>query len=179
MFFLGIALGAVTIALIWWNLTLDALWQPTDRVTVRRILALAGVKPGETVVDLGCGDGRIVIAAAREFGARALGVELDPFRALWGKTWIKLAGLTNTARIVWGDMYKFDISQADVVVLFLSGKANEKLGKKLSTELRPGARIVSYFHPLHSFSPVRIGKSKGGYPLFLYRVGEEDGQIPR
>ncbi len=179
MFYLGIALGAVTIILIWWNLTLDALWQPTDRITVRRILSLAKVKPGEVVIDLGCGDGRIVIAAAREFGARSLGVEIDPFRALWGKAWIRLAGLSDRARIAWGDMYKFNISQADVVVLFLSSKANEKLGRKLATELKPGARIVSYFHPLHGFSPAEIGEAKGGYPLFLYHVGGRNGQIPR
>ncbi len=171
MIYLGIALGAVTLGLIWWNLTLDALWQPTDRVTVRRILSLAGVKPGETVVDLGCGDGRIVVAAAREFGARAVGVEIDPFRALWGKTWIRLAGLSDRAQIVWGDMYKFDLSQADIVVLFLSGKANKKLEGKLASELRPGTRVVSYFHPLYGFTPAEIRGSKGGEPLFLYRMG--------
>ena len=174
MVYLGIALGAITLGFIWWNLSLDALWQPTDRTTVRLILSLAGVKPGETVVDLGCGDGRIVVAAAREYNAYARGVEIDPFRALWGKTWIRLAGLSDRARITWGDMYQFDLSAADVVVLFLSGKANQKLTRKLSRELRTGARIVSYYHPLYDFAPVEVGRAKDGYPLYLYRMGVSD-----
>ncbi|MCX6091935.1 MAG: SAM-dependent methyltransferase, partial [Candidatus Bipolaricaulota bacterium] len=77
---LVVVFAALSLLWLGWNLTLDALWQPTDRVTVRRILLLGGVGPQDHVVDLGCGDGRIVVAAARDFGARATGVEVDPFR---------------------------------------------------------------------------------------------------
>lgn len=174
MVWLGIALSVITLGLIGWNLSLDALWQPTDRTTVRRILFLAGVKADEHVVDLGCGDGRIVVAAAREFGARATGVEIDPFRAGLAKAWVRIAGLRDKARIVWGDMHKFGLSQADVVILFLSRRANEKLEGKLRRELKPGARIVSYFHPLPGLTPTEIGEAKGGYPLYLYRMGKSD-----
>jgi len=105
--YLVIALGAVTVAWVGWNLTLDALWQPTDRVTMRRILDLAKVKEGEHVLDLGCGDGRFVVAAAREFKARATGIEIDPCRVLWAKAWLLLAGLSqHGARIIWGNMYR-------------------------------------------------------------------------
>lgn len=168
--YLGVALGVVTVAWIGWNLTLDALWQPTDRVTVRRILFLAGVKEGESVIDLGCGDGRIVIMAAREYGARSTGIEIDPVRALWGKAWVLLAGLSGRARIIWGNMYTADLASADVVILFLSTKANLRLQERLQAHLKPGARIVSYYHPLWGFKPDEVGESKEGHPIYLYRV---------
>lgn len=170
MLYLGIGLGAVTALWLIWNLTLDALWQPTDRVTARRILVLAETKEGECVFDLGCGDGRIVVAAARDFGARAVGYEVDPFRALWGKTWIRLARLEDRARVVMGDMCRADLAEADVVVLFLSAKANARLEAKLRRELKPGARVVSYFHPMAGWRPREIGLSLGNHPLYLYRM---------
>jgi len=107
---IGIVLGGLTLIWLGWNLTLDALWQPTDRITVRRILFLSGVKPGERLIDLGCGDGRIVVAAAREFGADAIGVEIDPFRVLWARIWILLSGLSGKAWIVRGNMYTLVVS---------------------------------------------------------------------
>jgi len=168
--YLGIGLGAITLLWIGWNLTLDALWQPTDRETVRRILFLAGVREGEHVVDLGCGDGRIVVAAARQFSARATGVEIDPMRVLWARTWIRLAGIASRAHIIWGNMYRADLSTADVVVLFLSPTSNRKLRSHLARDLHPGARVVSYYHPMWGWEAVEIGEAKHGYPLYLYRI---------
>lgn len=172
---IGIAICLAVLTAVWvgWNLTLDALWQPTDRVTVRRILFLAEVKPGECVVDLGCGDGRIVIAAARLFGAQGIGIEIDPARVLWARGWAVLAGVKDRVRIVRKDMYKVDLHSADVVVLFLSPDANFKLQDKLRRELHPGARIVSYYHPIWGWEPNEVGVAKTGYPLFLYRITEE------
>jgi len=168
---LGLALGALTLAWVVWNLTLDALWQPTDRETVKRILFLAGVRAGDHVVDLGCGDGRIVVAAARQFGARATGVEIDPLRVLWAWAWVLLAGVVARARIKWGNMYRADLSTADVVVLFLSPTSNRKLQARLARELHPGARVVSYYHPMWGWDAQEIGEAKRGYPLYLYRIG--------
>jgi SAM-dependent methyltransferase len=167
---IGIVLGGLTLVLVAWNFTLDALWQPTDRTTIRRLLFLADVEEGEHVVDLGCGDGRIVVAAAREFGARATGVEIDPFRVLWGRASILLAGVRDRARIVRGNMYTFDVSDADVVVLFLSATANFKLQVRLRRDLKPGSRIVSYYHPMWGWTPDETGEAKGGYPIYLYRL---------
>ena len=172
--YLVIALGAVTVAWVGWNLTLDALWQPTDRVTMRRILDLAKVKEGEHVLDLGCGDGRFVVAAAREFKARATGIEIDPCRVLWAKAWLLLAGLSQRgARIIWGNMYTADFFNADIVILFLSAKANFRLKERLRRELKEGARIVSYYHPIWGWKPDEIGEGKKGYPLYLYRIKGE------
>ena len=170
---IGVAiLGALSAIWVGWNLTLDALWQPTDRVSVRRILSLAQVKRGETVVDLGCGDGRIVITAARALGAQGIGIEIDPARVLWARTWACLAGVHSRVRILWKDMYKADLHDADVVVLFLAPDANFKLQDKLLRELRPGARIVSYYHPMWGWTPDKVGTAKTGYPIYLYRIPE-------
>jgi len=168
---IGVALGIITAAWVLWNLSLDALWQPTDMVTVRRILFLAGVKPGERVIDLGCGDGRFVVVAAREFGARALGVEIDPFRVLLGRLWILMASQRSLARVVRADMYRVPLCDADVVILFLSPNANWKLQERLKKEMQPGSRVVSYYHPMWGWAPEEVGEAKDGYPVYLYRIG--------
>jgi len=167
---IGVVLGGLTLLWIAWNFTFDALWQPTDLVTLQRILFLADVREDDHVVDLGCGDGRIVVAAARRCGARATGVEIDPFRVLWGRIAIRLAGVRDRARIIRGNMYTFDVSTADVVVLFLSATANFKLQTRLRRQLRAGARVVSYYHPIWGWTPEETGEAKGGYPIYLYRM---------
>jgi SAM-dependent methyltransferase len=167
---LVIALAAFSLLWVGWNLTLDALWQPTDRVTVRRILLLAGVGPDDHVVDLGCGDGRIVVAAARDFGARATGVEIDPLRVLWARVWVLLAGLRRKARIVRGNMYTHDVSDASVVVLFLSATSNFRLQDQIKRQLTPGSRVVSYYHPIWGWEPELIGEARDGYPIYVYRM---------
>jgi SAM-dependent methyltransferase len=170
----GVALGALSLFWLGWNLTLDALWQPTDRVTVRRMLLLGSIRPGERVVDLGCGDGRIVVAAARDFGARAVGVEIDPFRVLWARLYALFAGVPRRARIVRGNMYTYDVRDSDVVILFLSATSNFKLQERLKKTLRAGARVVSYYHPMWGWEPDVIGEAKGGYPIYVYRVRAAD-----
>jgi len=170
MLYFVVSLVGITLVWMGWNLSLDAAWQPTDRTTIHRILSLAMVKQGELVVDLGCGDGRIVVLAAREFAARAVGVEIDPVRALWGKIWIGLLGLSGRAQVNWGNMYKLDLRRADVIILFLSAKANRRLKHRLEGQLRQGARIVSYYHPMPDWTPDQIGSSRDGHPLYLYRI---------
>ncbi|MCK5584669.1 class I SAM-dependent methyltransferase [Candidatus Bipolaricaulota bacterium] len=176
---LGIILGGVTLLWIAWNLTLDALWQPTDPVTMRRLLYLSGIRPGEALIDLGCGDGRFVVAAAKEFGARATGFEIDPFRVLYAKAWIWLARLSDRAKVIRANMYEVDVSGADVVILFLSATANFRLQKRLREQLKDGARIVSYYHPMWGWQPDLIGEGRDGHPIYVYRVGENLGKVSR
>jgi len=176
---IGIAFGAISVLWIAWNLTLDALWQPTDRTTLRRLLFLAEVEPEDHVVDLGCGDGRIVVAAAKEFGARATGFEIDPFRVLVANLWIRVAGVSSRASVQRQNMYKADVSDADVVVLFLSTTSNFRLQERLRRQLRPGARIVSYYHPMWGWQPDVVGEARGGHPIYVYRMGEDLGRMAR
>jgi SAM-dependent methyltransferase len=168
---LVVVLAAISVCWLGWNLTLDALWEPTDRITVRRILLLGGVGPDDHVVDLGCGDGRIVVAAARDFGARSTGVEIDPLRVLWGRAWILLAGLRAEARIVHANMYTYDLADATVVILFLSATSNFRLQDRVRKELAPGSRVVSYYHPIWGWEPDLVGEARDGYPIYVYRMG--------
>ena len=120
-----------------------APWVPTPYKTIRKMLKLAEVKPGELVYDLGSGDGRVIIEAARTFGANAVGIEIDPIRFLWAKARIFLLGLSGKVNVLFGNFFKIDISQADVVTIYLLQNTNVKLIDKFINELRPGTRIVS------------------------------------
>lgn len=176
---IGVVLGGITLLWIGWNLTLDALWQPTDRVTVRRLLQLSELKPGENLMDLGCGDGRFVVVAAKEFGALAMGVEIDPLRVALARMWIRIARLGDRAKVVCGNMYTADVSCADVVVLFLSATANFRLQNHLQRQMKIGARVVSYYHPMWGWQPDLVGESRDGYPVYVYRMGESLGKASR
>jgi SAM-dependent methyltransferase len=150
-----------------WTSTRGAPWVPTHREIVDRMLRMAGVKPGETVYDLGCGDGRVLVAAARRFGARAVGVELDLGRYLWSLLVVTATGLLGRVRVIRGDLFKVDLSPADVVFCYLLQETNERLKDKLRKELRPGARIVSNtFH----FSGLPLARMDDELKLYLYRI---------
>jgi len=123
---------------------IGAPWVPTSKGVVRRMLIMADVKPDEVLYDLGSGDGRIVIAATKEFGATSIGVEIDPFRYLISRIRIRILGLGGRARIEWKNFYNVDLGRADVVTLFLVQGTNDKLKPKLEQELRPTSRVVSH-----------------------------------
>jgi len=121
----------------------DVMWLPSDDVMVTRILDLAKVTPRDTVMDLGSGDGRTVIAAARR-GAQALGVEFNPDLVEYSKRRAEKARVGDRARFVQGDLFETDLSQATVITLFLLEEINLKLRPKL-LELQPGTRVVSNY----------------------------------
>ena len=131
-----------------------APWVPMPLNTARRMLQLADVRPGETVYDLGSGDGRVVIAAARNFGATAIGVEIDPLRTLISRTAIALLGLRSRARVARANLFDVDLRGADVVTVYLLPKANARLALKLRSELKPGARVVTLTYHLPGWEPV-------------------------
>jgi ribosomal protein L11 methylase PrmA len=107
------------------------------------MLKLAGVKKSDIVYDLGCGDGRIVIAAAKSFGARGVGIDINPVRISEAKQNARTAGVENLVRFEENDLFQSDIREASVVTLFLLPDINLKLRPKLLQELKPGTRIVS------------------------------------
>jgi predicted RNA methylase len=142
------------------------------------MLTLAQLKPGEVFFDLGAGDGRAVIMAAKEFGARAVGVELREDLAKRALSSVYEEGLQDRVTIVNGDMFNVDLSSADVVFLYLTTSANEKIKPKLEVELRPGARVVSHDYEIVGWRPLKIENfcenPKLGYPshtIYLYRKG--------
>jgi SAM-dependent methyltransferase len=140
-----------------------APWVPTPKKTVRRMLEMAEVRRGEILYDLGSGDGRIVKEAARGFGASATGVEISPLWVLWGR----LATL-GRARIVWANLFSVDLTEADVVTLYLWQGTNDRLKAKLEKELKTGSRIVSHAFTFDGWTPEKTDEK---LKIYLYRVG--------
>ena len=139
---------------------------------VRRMLMLADVKPGEIVYDLGCGDGRIVITAAKEFGAYAVGIEIRKDLALKAMKAVEEAGLTDRVKIINANFFDVDISDADVVTLYLTTSANLKVKPKLERELKPGARVVSHEYEIPGWTPVLIDEftEDSRYRFLTHRI---------
>lgn len=150
-----------------WTARRGAAWVPSSRQDVRRMLALADVQPAELVYDLGSGDGRVLLSATGAFGARAVGIELDPIRVAWSRARLAVAGQRERAVVHRADLFDVDLSEADVVVCYLRQWSNNRLADKLRTELRPGARIVSNRWELPGFELVT--ESDDG-KLLVYRA---------
>ncbi|PCD03257.1 SAM-dependent methyltransferase [Sphingomonas spermidinifaciens] len=148
----------------------DIYYEPSPPEVVEAMLKLAGVGPGDTVVDLGSGDGRIPIAAATVFGARGRGIELDPRLVAVARANAARAGVADRVSFEEGDIFKADLSGATVVTLFLQPGINRRLSPKLRAELPPGARIVSHYHDgLRGWAPAGRSRSRGR-PLYLWIV---------
>ncbi len=129
---------------------------PTPTEVIERMLAMADVSAEDTVYDLGCGDGRIVVTAAKRFGARAVGVDIDPRRIAEAKANARRHGIQYLVRFVQQDAKTVDVSEATVVTLYLTLLGNLKLAQKLRAQLRPGARIVSRDFEIPGWPPERI-----------------------
>jgi precorrin-6B methylase 2 len=159
----GSLLAAVAICMWGWGsplysfssdrIILDVPYVPTRQKVVDEMLKMAQVGPSDVLYDLGSGDGRIVITAAKEFGARGVGVDLDPNRILESNRNASQAGVTDRVRFIEGDLFEADISEATVVTLYLLRGVNLKLRPKLLRELRPGTRIVSHNYDMEKWAP--------------------------
>lgn len=137
-----------------------------------RMLDLANIKPGETVYDLGCGDGRIVIAAALRYKAKAVGVEISPKLASQATAAIEKAGLTGRARIIQGDLLEADLTGADVVTIYLATQLNAQLRPRLEKYLHAGARVVSHDYAVPGWKPTKIERTDGkqGHVIYVYEM---------
>jgi predicted RNA methylase len=132
---------------------------------VHMMLKMAEVGPGDVVYDLGCGDGRTIVTAARRYGARAVGIEIDPLRYLWCQMLITALGLRDRVRVIFGSFYRQDLSDATVVTCYLLQSTNEKLEDKLKYELRPSTRVVSNSF---TFPELRLLRRDGEDEIYLY-----------
>ena len=146
----------------------DIFYVPTPQEVVDAMLKLAKVSPNDVVYDLGCGDGRIVVTAAK-LGARSVGIDIDPERVKESSANVKAAGVDSRARIVQGDLFESDIGEATVVTLYLLSSLNQKLRPKLLADLKPGTRIVSHAFDMGDWKPEQTMKV-GGTTIYLWRV---------
>jgi len=126
----------------------DVRYEPTETEVVQIMLRLGGVKAGDVVYDLGCGDGRIVIAAVRQAGARGVCVDIDPQRIAESRENARQAGVTERIEFLNQDLLATDLTRATVVMLFLSPELNLRVRPKLLRELKPGTRVVSHWHDM-------------------------------
>ncbi len=135
---------------------------------IDRMLDLANIRPGETVFDLGCGDGRILIAAVEKYKAKAVGIEISPKLAAEARTHIKKAGLTGSAQVIQGDLLQADLSGADVVTIYLTTSLNSELRPRLEKFLKPGARVVSHDYAVPGWKPTQTVQADGRQKHLIY-----------
>lgn len=143
---------------------------------VVKMLEIARLKSGETLYDLGCGDGRILTTAAKDFGAKAVGVELSPALVKRARQMVETLGLQDQVKVIEGDLMNVDLSGADVVALYLLTEANEQLRPKLEKELKPGARVVSLEFRIKGWKPSRVEKVEAHrhpYTIYLYELPQK------
>jgi precorrin-6B methylase 2 len=146
---------------------------PTPSSVVERMLDVAHVKANDVVYDLGSGDGRIVIAAAQKYGAKAVGVEMLPDLCRQAQRRIHDLGLDDRASIVEGNVFHVDFSPATVVTMYFMTESNERLRPNLEKYLKPGTRVVSNQFPIKGWKPTSVEHVKIGaldYPIYVYEI---------
>jgi SAM-dependent methyltransferase len=146
----------------------DVEFIPTPPAVVDAMLALAKVTSADVVYDLGSGDGRVVIAAAQRYGARGVGVEIDPDLMARATANAVKAGVADRVRFITGNIFEADVSEATVVTLYLLQSLNERLRPKLVRELKPGTRIVSHVFSMGPEWPPLESLRVQGHPIFLW-----------
>jgi len=147
----------------------DVRYEPTPMPVVRALLELAEVRSDDLVYDLGSGDGRIPITAAKEFGARGVGIEIDPALITQAQANARAAGVADKVDFRLGDMYAADVRSATVVTLFLHPGPNLKLREKLRADLPAGSRVVSYVWDMGDWRPAEV-RRVNEHRIFLWRI---------
>jgi cyclopropane fatty-acyl-phospholipid synthase-like methyltransferase len=148
----------------------DVIYVPTPMPTVQAMLELAEVRPGDVLYDLGSGDGRIPIEAARRYGVCGVGVEISRRLVAEAQANARQAGVSHLVRFELGDLFRADYRDASVVTLYLLPELNARLMPKLLQDLPPGARIVSHAFPMGDWAPERELKMADGQSIYLWRV---------
>lgn len=148
-------------------------WVPTQAARLERALDLAGLQPGETFYDLGCGDGRVLVAAARR-GARAIGIEVPPIHCAAAQIRARLAGVGGRVSIRWGNFYRHALAGADVVFWYGHSRYTAKMQAHLARTLQEGARLVSINIDFPGWQPAAIDKPT---LIFLYRFPPPPGDV--
>lgn len=168
--FLIILLGILLIATV--SIVLPSFfgapWHSAPLKQTNRLLEEAGLKQGETLVDLGCGNARVLILAARQFGAHGIGYEIDPLKVFISKLHVRMAGLSDKIKIFRSSAMKASLKEADVVYLYLTHQLIDKLKPRFHEELKPGTRIVSYGFMVRGFPLVKASDDQKG---FIYHMG--------
>ena len=154
----------------------DVPYEPSTPEIVDEMLRLGKVKKGDVVYDLGCGDGRIVITAAKKLGTRGVGIDIDPQRIAEAQENARKAGVTKRVTFRNEDLFEADIREATVVMLYLWPEVNLKLRPKLLRDLKPGTRVVSHSHTMGDWKPEAESEA-GGDRLYFWTIPKK-GRLP-
>ncbi len=148
--------------------------KPTRHARIRKALKLAGLRPGETLIDLGCGDGRVLILAAKEFEAQAIGIDAGPVQV--ARAWINglFSGVGTQIQVHWGNFLKADLPDADVVFAYLTSDYVPKLEAKLTSQLKPGARVVTISFDFSNWEPDAFDEDE---LIFVYKMPPHAGDL--
>ncbi len=168
MFWLMVTVGMILLASAAYAGIRGAPWVPTRRADVDRLIGLCHLKPGQTFYELGCGDARVCCEVAKRTGARAVGVELSLLLYLAARLRVWLGG-HQRVRIFFGDARKADLSQAQVIYLFLMPKVNALLAPTLAHEVEGGAMVVSYVWPIPGLNPKMTDGFAGRSRFYVYK----------
>lgn len=150
----------------------DVVYVPTREPVVDAMLRMADVKSSDVVYDLGCGDGRIVIHAAKHYGARGVGIDIDPERIEEANENATNAGVTGDVEFIQADLFESDFSEATVVTLYLLSSLNERLKPTLLEQLKPGTKIVSHAFSMGDWEPEKTAVVDGA-SIYLWTVPEK------
>jgi ribosomal protein L11 methylase PrmA len=153
----------------------DVIFVPTPHEVVDDMLRLANVHKGDVLYDLGSGDGRIAIAAAKKYGVKAVGIDIDPERIREANENARKAGVTNLVEFRQEDLFKADFREATVVTLYLLPDLNVKLRPRLWEELKPGTRIVSHQFDMGTWKPEKRLESNGRV-VYFWTIPEKKNQ---
>ena len=168
----GICLGQQSDADLYTKKLAPSVGSPENAVD--KMLQAADLKPGETLYDLGCGDGRILLKAAKKYKVKAVGIEISSALAQKAAQDVRKRGLENQVKIIHGDFMKMDLSAANVVTLYLAPTANDTLRPNLEHELKPNTRVVSYDYPIDGWNPINTWETSGHlgdvHIIYLYEV---------
>jgi precorrin-6B methylase 2 len=154
--------------------TLDVPYVPTPQAVVDRMLSMAQVKSGDLLYDLGSGDGRIVITAAKQYGARGVGIDLDPKRIREARINASKAGVGKQVEFISGDLFKADLSNANVVTLYLLNTVNRELRPQLWKQLRVGTRVVSHAFDMGQEWPPEKTEQVQGSTIYMWTISEDN-----
>jgi hypothetical protein len=160
----------------WWLVPIitGLPWRPTSASRTRRALEMAKARPGELLFDLGAGDGRVALLAAREFGLQSVGVEISPLHCLIGWVFARLTGMQALVKMVCADFYKTDLGEADIVFAYMTSAQVARLKPFLLGCLKPGARLVTISFDMDGWEPYQVDRD---LLIFLYEMPPTPGSL--
>ena len=176
---LFVLFGISVILLLFYGLSLvpnlsGLPWRPTAAARIRKALEMAQVQPGELLVDLGSGDGRVLLQAVREFQVRAVGIEISPLHCLLSWLLVRKHRLEHQISIQQADFYRADLSQVDVVFAYMTSKQVSRLRPHLEKQLNPGARVVTISFDIDGWEPKFVDRDQ---LIFLYQMPPQAGNL--